>query len=199
MKKMIALILIGFVSLVFSQLSIAADDLSHLDNLVEGYKVYKTTCARCHDSGLNGAPVKGNPAGWSSRSTEWPLVLKSHAVNGFLQMPAKGDNAKLAENEVSAAVDYIISEIRTLPSLTIDHILIRGRNVYMMNCAGCHNTGKQGAPTLYDLKIRNRGLFARGSYQQHVNKGWLLMPPRGGKSRLTKKDLNAAIEYILNW
>ena len=77
-----------------------------------GSVVYLQSCALCHDKGLGGAPTIGNAPQWSSRVSQGTEVLYSHAINGYQgelgMMPAKGGFVQLSDDEVKAAVDYIM-------------------------------------------------------------------------------------------
>lgn len=79
------------------------------DQEMSGVEAYETVCARCHETGLDGAPATGDTAAWSGRSTQWEAVLFEHAKNGYLDMPAKGGNPELSDRTVVAAADYMLS------------------------------------------------------------------------------------------
>jgi len=85
---------------------------------LSGEQAYETTCAHCHDTGLNGAPVTRNPADWENRSPLWQAVLMEHAKSGYFGMPPKGGNPDLPDLTVSAAAEYML-EI-TFPNLPPD-------------------------------------------------------------------------------
>lgn len=74
-----------------------------------GRAVYHSTCARCHETGEQGAPVAGRPADWARRSRLWQAVLADHVQRGWLAMPARGGNAALSDAEVQAAADYLLA------------------------------------------------------------------------------------------
>ncbi len=78
-----------------------------------GPQVYNTACLACHSTGVGGAPVVGDAAQWTDRIGQGIDVLYDHAINGFTGtgfMPAKGARADLSDDEVSAAVDYMVGE-----------------------------------------------------------------------------------------
>lgn len=83
-----------------------------------GNNTYAAACARCHDSGLDGAPVIGQPDTWSGRSAMWRAVLTEHAKNGYLEMPARGGEDALSDEAVAAATEYMLCE--TWPELPRD-------------------------------------------------------------------------------
>ena len=79
---------------------------------VSGETVYRAACAHCHDSGVGGAPVTGDPDSWSSPSPSWETVLAQHTSGGYLA--ASADSApRLPDAAVRQATDYMIQ--RTFP------------------------------------------------------------------------------------
>lgn len=82
------------------------------DDLAVGERVYRNTCSLCHRLGVKGAPRLGDGKDWASRLAQGNEALYDHAVRGYRgskgSMPSRGSNAKLSENEVKAAVDYMV-------------------------------------------------------------------------------------------
>jgi cytochrome c5 len=78
-----------------------------------GKGVFGRTCAMCHAAGVAGAPKPGDKADWGPRIAQGNDMLYKHALEGFTgtkgQMPARGANAALKDDEVKAAVDYMVS------------------------------------------------------------------------------------------
>ena len=76
----------------------------------EGKEVWINNCKVCHGSGLGGAPVIGNMKDWGPRIAKGKDVLYDHAINGFFgdvgEMPAKGANPNLTDEQVKGAVDF---------------------------------------------------------------------------------------------
>jgi len=75
-----------------------------------GEEVVKGVCQVCHGAGLLGAPKIGDKAAWRPRLAQGLSALHEHAIKGIRTMPAKGGNASLSDAEVSAAVDYMLSQ-----------------------------------------------------------------------------------------
>lgn len=79
-----------------------------------GEKVFKSTCAMCHQTGAAGAPILGNKEEWAPRIAQGAPTLYDHAINGYTgtkgMMPAKGANPALTDAEVQAAVDYMVDK-----------------------------------------------------------------------------------------
>lgn len=76
--------------------------------------VYNTACAACHAAGVAGAPKLGDAGAWAARAEQGLEVLIDHAINGFQGeagvMPARGGNASLSDEQVAAAVEYMLEQ-----------------------------------------------------------------------------------------
>ncbi len=77
-----------------------------------GELVFSKTCKACHAAGLNGAPIFGNQKMWAKRLPQGIPTLVEHATNGFGLMPAKGGNTALTDEEIAAAVNYMVDQVR---------------------------------------------------------------------------------------
>lgn len=81
-----------------------------------GKSVFGKSCAMCHAAGIAGAPKPGNKEEWAPRIAQGDAVLYKHALEGFNgtkgSMPARGGNAGLKDDEVKAAVDYMVAQSR---------------------------------------------------------------------------------------
>ena len=77
-----------------------------------GKSAYNKTCALCHAAGVAGAPKPGDKADWGPRIAQGKDTLYKHALEGFTgakgMMPARGGNSKMADDDVKAAVDYMV-------------------------------------------------------------------------------------------
>lgn len=82
--------------------------------LAKGEEVYRKTCTACHQAGIAGAPKIGDKTEWSARIAKGKATLDLHAIKGFTgakgTMPPKGGNMALSDDDVRAAVDYIVSK-----------------------------------------------------------------------------------------
>ncbi len=76
----------------------------------DGATVYSSGCAACHDSGAAGAPKTGDAGAWAARIDKGMDTLVKHAYEGFNAMPAKGMCADCSEEEIAAAVEYIVDK-----------------------------------------------------------------------------------------
>lgn len=92
----------------------AADATPAMAESTNGKSVYNKTCALCHASGAAGAPIPGNKDEWGPRIAQGVDVLYKHATEGFTGakgvMPARGGAATLTDDEVKAAVDFMVAE-----------------------------------------------------------------------------------------
>ncbi len=79
---------------------------------VDGESVYNTACLACHGTGVAGSPKLGDVTAWAPRIAQGMEVLVDHAINGFQGaagvMPARGGNMSLSDEQVSAAVEFIL-------------------------------------------------------------------------------------------
>ena len=79
-----------------------------------GERVYQGLCISCH-SGLPGIPKIGDKVAWESRIAQGMALLYEHSIKGFISeggiiaMPPKGGNVNLTDEEVKAAVDYMVA------------------------------------------------------------------------------------------
>lgn len=84
--------------------------------VLSGPQVFNEACYLCHaPPGVPGAPVIGDAAAWESRIAKGLEVLQDHALNGFTGdagfMPPKGGRVDLSDEEVLAAVDYMLEQM----------------------------------------------------------------------------------------
>src|SRR5699024_10522841 len=74
-----------------------------------GKKVFKALCHTCHVPGVAGAPKVSDADEWGKRLAEQGLdELHQNALNGLGAMPPKGGDASLSDDEVIAAVNYML-------------------------------------------------------------------------------------------
>ena len=85
-----------------------------VETVMSGPQVYNSACNACHGTGVGGAPVVGDNAAWVDRIAQGMDTLNDHAINGFTGsagiMIAKGGRMDLSDDEVIAAVEYMVSE-----------------------------------------------------------------------------------------
>jgi cytochrome c5 len=77
-----------------------------------GRAVWMGTCEACHGSDLSNAPAVTDRAAWAPRVAKGRAALYRSALGGFngpSGMPARGGNPSLSDDEVRAAVDYMVA------------------------------------------------------------------------------------------
>jgi cytochrome c5 len=83
-------------------------------DLAKGQEIYTKSCSTCHGMGIAGAPKVGDAAAWEARIAQGEQTLVDHAINGYQgasgYMPAKGGFAFLSDEDVAAAVAYMVAE-----------------------------------------------------------------------------------------
>lgn len=88
----------------------AGDEPSHAG--IDGEAIYNQACMACHMTGAAGAPIKGDNDAWGARLEQGMETLYDHSINGFNAMPAKGGNMSLSDNDVKAAVDFMVDAVQ---------------------------------------------------------------------------------------
>lgn len=74
-----------------------------------------------------------------------------------------------------------------------------GVDAYMAQCAGCHETGLQGAPIVGDKAYwESRSKLWQSVLVDHAKAGYLEMPARGGRADLSDATIEAAVDYMLS-
>lgn len=71
----------------------------------KGSSIYQQNCRSCHDSGIMGAPKIGN-----ARFSAEIEKLVENSIKGIGRMPARGGNRNLSDEDVRAAVMYMVEE-----------------------------------------------------------------------------------------
>ena len=86
-----------------------ASGLTSSDFLAQsGKAIYTNKCRACHDYGVAGAPRYGNSEVWAGRLTKGLDVLYKNSINGIRAMPARGGCYACSDDDIKAAVDYIL-------------------------------------------------------------------------------------------
>lgn len=75
-----------------------------------GDQVYNASCLACHSVGVAGAPKLGDNAAWAGRASKGIDALLSTAISGINAMPPKGTCADCSDEELKAAIEYILSQ-----------------------------------------------------------------------------------------
>ncbi len=149
-----------------------------------GEAAYNKVCFACHAQGIAGAPKMGDAAAWEARIAQGKDTLYKHAIEGFQgqagMMPAKGGAADLSDDDVKAAVDFMLGEgapaapaaaepaaepapataapaadapAAEAPAAAAPAVAdagAKGKEIYDGVCFVCHTPGAAGAPKVGD-------------------------------------------------
>jgi cytochrome c5 len=77
-----------------------------------GKQVYESVCIACHGTGISGAPKFGDKIWVQLEKKEGIKELVKDAIKGERAMPPKGGCAACTDEEVRAAVKYMIDSAK---------------------------------------------------------------------------------------
>ncbi len=104
---------VGMVLALLATPLAAQDQPLTAERLQEGWRVFNRTCTVCHWPGVGGAPMVGDKKAWEQRIAGGMQRLYTHAIAGFdgasgKRMPARGGIWNLTDEQVRAAVDFMV-------------------------------------------------------------------------------------------
>ncbi|MEW9798036.1 c-type cytochrome [Alteromonas sp. CYL-A6] len=77
-----------------------------------GEDVYNSACSACHGAGVLGAPKYREAADWQPRLDDRGLDgVWENALNGINAMPPRGTCGACSDDEIKAAIEYMIEGI----------------------------------------------------------------------------------------
>ena len=91
----------------------AASELVSGYDLANGMEIYEANCAGCHAEGALSSPKTGDAEAWTARIEQGMETLISKSIEGYTaegNMPAKGGNDALTDEEVANAVAYMVEQ-----------------------------------------------------------------------------------------
>lgn len=86
----------------------AAEAVPAGDVVVDGAQVYSGLCKTCHDAGVAGAPITGSDAMKEREAAKGLDGLVATAISGINAMPARGGNPSLTDEQIQAAVEFML-------------------------------------------------------------------------------------------
>jgi cytochrome c5 len=166
-----------------------------------GKEVVDAVCAKCHRTGVKGAPRIGDNKAWAKLSERGLTGLTASALKGVRNMPAHGGDLRLTDVEIERAITYMVNQsggrwVEPTGGLSPAEER-RGEQVVKATCAKCHQTGVSGAPRIGDrdawIPRLKRGIdpLVRSAIKGHGP-----MPARGGLADLTDTEIRGAIVYM---
>ena len=79
----------------------------------KGKEAYDAACFICHAPGAAGAPRFGDAAAWATRIEKGIETLYKNSIDGYMgdfgMMPPKGGRPDFSDEDVKAAVNYMVS------------------------------------------------------------------------------------------
>lgn len=73
-----------------------------------GEDIYNKSCVICHAAGVAGAPKLTDAAAWESRLANGREAVTQNAINGMGGMPPRGTCMDCSDEELDAAVEYML-------------------------------------------------------------------------------------------
>lgn len=78
----------------------------------DGQATYKKICFACHDFGAAGAPKLTEKDKWAPRIAKGADALFASVKNGLNAMPPKGTCGACSDDELKAAIDFMVSQAK---------------------------------------------------------------------------------------
>ncbi|MEW6120114.1 MAG: c-type cytochrome [Pseudomonadota bacterium] len=94
-------------------LALAVSPAGAAETHAEGRRIFTQVCSACHANAMSEAPQVKQADAWKPRLAKGRDALYLSALNGFVgasgeEMPPRGGRPDLKDDEVRAAVDYIV-------------------------------------------------------------------------------------------
>jgi len=101
----------------FGSLCRAGDDCGTAAAVVasgpkSGEEVYNQFCFACHATGASDAPLFADSEAWAPRIAKGMETLMGSTLNGIGMMPPKGTCMGCSDEELQAAVDYMVDQVQ---------------------------------------------------------------------------------------
>ena len=75
-----------------------------------GDAVYNQFCFVCHAAGVGGAPLFANAEAWALLDAKGMDAMMATTLNGLGAMPPRGTCMNCSDEELQAAVDYMVEQ-----------------------------------------------------------------------------------------
>lgn len=194
-----------------------------------GEQIFNKVCIQCHgaDKNVAFAPKVEHNDQWAPRIAKGFATLIQHATQGFTgpdggQMPARGGDTSLTDDEVARAIAYMANKSGgnfTPPAIKAEDTAasdaatsgaanssanagdVDGKAVFESLCITCH-----GADSTFPVspKVTHNDQWApriakgRETLLQHALHGFNTMPAKGGNANLSDAEVEAAMVYMVN-
>jgi cytochrome c5 len=189
-----------------------------------GKQIVEAVCSACHATGALNAPKIGDKDMWRDLLTEGQQHLTENAIKGIRQMPPRGGNPQLTDDEVARAVAFMANQAGAkfteppvqaaapaqvaaapaamaaagaAPTPAAAGGAANGKSIFDANCSACHATGVAGAPKIGDKAAwAPRLKQGMDTLHQSALKGKGAMPAKGGNGSLSDADVTAAVDFL---
>lgn len=81
-------------------------------DLALGERIYNQACFACHNFGVAGSPKFGDKAAWAPYMAAGVDAMIANSITGKGGMPARGGLASASDEDIAAAVHYIVQGIQ---------------------------------------------------------------------------------------
>ena len=98
----------GASELAEAQAAAAAAPVVQEVAVVDGEQVYGGLCKTCHEAGVAGAPIAGSDLMGARLGEKGLETLVHNAINGLNAMPPRGGNPNLTDEQIQAAVEFML-------------------------------------------------------------------------------------------
>jgi cytochrome c5 len=103
----------ALICLTVSSIAMAG---GHESTEPSGQAVFEASCANCHDSFIggffSGAPAIGDNADWEALAPKGVDGLTGTTIAGIGEMTARGGCAECTDEEIRAAVEYMLEQLQ---------------------------------------------------------------------------------------
>ncbi len=89
----------------------AAAEQGSID-LAKGEQIYNQACFACHNMGVAGAPKFGDKAAWAPAMATGMNAMIANTISGKGVMPARGGVASASDDDIAAAVHYMVNSVQ---------------------------------------------------------------------------------------
>ncbi len=154
------------------------------------------TCAQCHGRNGDGAQLIPDISG----QNENYLAYRIREIARGESRVHRDDENSVTRCQIRLTHSSDSKLMARILTLALDSsAIIRGEEIYRLNCATCHDTASEGAPSPTDQGEWQRRL-ANGfrPLERNALLGKQKMPRRGGNRYLSRNQIRDAIHYMLS-
>jgi cytochrome c5 len=141
----------------------------------KGKEIVQAQCAKCHETGVFGAPKIGDRTAWILRLRRGLDFAVRSAINGHGPMPPRGGMANLTDSELRAAILYMFNPAgmavesaggAPIPVSDPNHKIVDGVEIYLGIVSAEAMRERYGSA---DPERSLHGGIPRGSGYYHIN------------------------------